>query len=261
MSKKVLRLLFVCAALLQSGAQSASPTAAWPASPTASPSVPSLVAQAATEGFTTVEVEGWDFSSFDVKIKEAVSKAEAPGAGERERLAAASALAARADFFWTAGRPPFYKYALGDYRNVLRFQPDNAEARERVETIVGIYESMRRPVPPNGEAKSGGRYLVEIFKTVPKRIAFEPGQPYDEGGSVSGGVAYVYEFQARARQRLSVQLKSDDAVFDLRAAGADDTLVNGAKSKDFVLPSADEYLIRVYSRKGEASYELKAELK
>jgi hypothetical protein len=252
MIKKALTLPLVCAALLQFGARPASPTAASP-----------LFAQAATQEFTTVEVEGWDFSSFDVKIKEAVSRAEAPGAGERERLAAASALAARADFFWTAGMPPFYKYALGDYRHVLRFQPDNAEARERVDTIVGIYESMSRPVPPNGEAKSGGRYLVEIFKTVPKRIAFETGKPYDEGGRVSGVVAYVYEFQVRARQRLSVRLKSDDAVFDLRAAGAGDAppLVNGAKSRDFVLPSAGEYMIRVYSRKGEAGYELKAELK
>ncbi|MET0648093.1 MAG: PPC domain-containing protein [Pyrinomonadaceae bacterium] len=229
---------------------------------------PAVVAQTAEppRGFTSVEIVGWDFSGLDGKIRAAVTKANAPGAGEAARRAAADALAARAAFLYEAGNPFFYKHALGDYRHVLRLRPDDAEARERADTIVSIYESMKRPVPTNGESKSGGTFLVELFRTTPKRVDFEPGKAYTEGGDVSELVAFVYEFEARAGQTLSVSVGSKDkgaAVFDLLlldSSGAR-ALVEGAGSKHQRLPSKGKYLIRVYSKGGAAVYGLKAELK
>jgi hypothetical protein len=218
-------------------------------------------------GFTEVGVVGWDFSGFDEKIREAVSKANAPGAGVAERSAAAAALSERADFFWRAGNPRFYKYALGDYRHVLRFRPEDAEAREHADTIVSIYQQMGRPVPTNGEAKPGEGFLVELFKTTPKRLEFEPGKPYTEGGGeVSDRVAFVYQFDGQAGQALSVNVGSkgkSGAVFDLllsEAAGPR-KLLRGERSKRYLLPSQGDYLIRVYMKGGNAMYDLKAELK
>ncbi|HEX7314126.1 MAG TPA: hypothetical protein VF297_09390 [Pyrinomonadaceae bacterium] len=215
--------------------------------------------------FTHVEVVGWDLSGFDEKVREAVSKANARGAGEAERRAAA-ALAERAEFFWSAGMPAFYKYALGDYRHVLRFRPEDAEARERADDIVNIYKSMARPVPTNGESKSGEGFLVELFRTTPKRLAFEPGKVYAESGEVSDRVAFVYEFDALAGQRLSVRLKAKgktEAVFDLLAqeAGGPRALLTSASDEQYLLPSAGKYLIRVYAKGGRADYELSAELR
>ncbi len=234
---------------------------------------PSLVvfllgAQAAQPEFMAVEpgLDGWDFSRLDKKVKDAVRAAAAEGAGENERLTAASALLERANYFWSAGQPRLYKFALGDFRHVLHFQPDNAEAREKLDTIVSIYESMQRPVPENGNQKRGGRYLVETFKTVPKQVAFERGKVYaDSEHGVSSSVAFVYEFGARAGQWLNVNIrpKDDGAVFDLylEGEGEPSALISGARSKKYYLPVAGKYLIRIYSQADSADYELKAELK
>ncbi|HEX8149584.1 MAG TPA: PPC domain-containing protein [Pyrinomonadaceae bacterium] len=223
-------------------------------------------ARTAAPEFTNVEVVGWDFSGFDEKIREAVSKAYAPGAGEAERRAAAEALSERADFLWSAGNPLFYKHALGDYRHVLRLRPDDAEARERADTIVSIYKAMGRPIPKNGELKSGEGFLFELFRTTPKRLSFEPGRARAEGEEVSDRVAFVYQFDATAGQALAVKVETKGkgaAVFDLslRDPAAPLKLVSGARSKRLLLPSKGNYLLRVYSKGGSAEYELKAELR
>lgn len=216
--------------------------------------------------FATVELVGWDLSSFDAKVREAASRAGAPGAGEAERRALAEALAARADFFWGAGVPHFYRHALGDYRHVLRLRPGHALARRRSEDIVSIYKSMARPVPTNGETKSGGAYVVEVFEMKPKPLAFEAGKVRADDWEVTERVSFVYGFAARAGQRLSVEVVSEGkaaAVFDLlvREPGGARTLFKGVRAKSHLLPSEGDYLIRVYTKGGAAGYELKAELR
>jgi hypothetical protein len=224
------------------------------------------------ELFTTVEIEGWDFSSYDEKIREAVTKAGVKGAGESERRAAAAALAERANFFRDVGLPTFYKYALGDYRHALRFRPDDTDSKEKADEIVSIYESMKRPVPQNGNAKSGDIYLVEMFKTTPKLMAFEADKTYDHRGDLPGRAAFVYEFAALAGQRLSVdvrphgwggeQVGRSNAVFDLYLEDARGraALVEGAARKNYTLPAEGKYLIRVYSKAGQTDYFLQVRL-
>lgn len=91
-----------------------------------------------------------DTSALDAKIVRAEAKAKAKNATQADRLAAASAYMERADIFMNAGRPSLYKYALRDYRRVLRYQPDNQQARQGKETIEAIYQQMGRPVPALG---------------------------------------------------------------------------------------------------------------
>jgi hypothetical protein len=86
----------------------------------------------------------------DAKIKGAEAKAKAAGAGDADKKAAAAAYFARADFFRDKGMPVLYKFALADYRRGLRYDPTNKDARDKMDEIVQIYQSMGRPVPELG---------------------------------------------------------------------------------------------------------------
>ena len=57
---------------------------------------------------------------------------------------------ARGNFYYNAQDTRLYRYALGDFRRALRYEPDNAEAKEKIEMIESIYRSLGRPVPNNG---------------------------------------------------------------------------------------------------------------
>ncbi|HEV7902734.1 MAG TPA: hypothetical protein VGO96_02745 [Pyrinomonadaceae bacterium] len=91
---------------------------------------------------------GIDTAALDARIEKAEAKAK--GGAQADKLAAAAALVERANVYRDAGQPSLYKFALGDYRRALRYQPDNTEAREKMNEIVSIYQSMGRPVPENG---------------------------------------------------------------------------------------------------------------
>ncbi len=91
-----------------------------------------------------------DTAALDAKIAQAERKAKASGASEADKRAAAAAYLERGNVFYNAGQPSLYKFALRDLRRTLRYQPDNAQAREEVDTIVSIYQSMNRPVPELG---------------------------------------------------------------------------------------------------------------
>jgi tetratricopeptide (TPR) repeat protein len=87
----------------------------------------------------------------DAKIAKAEAKAKAPGATDSDRKAAGAAYAARADVYYSAQQPMLYKFALGDFRRALRYDPKNEEARAKMDQIVSIYQSMGKPVPTNGQ--------------------------------------------------------------------------------------------------------------
>jgi cytochrome c-type biogenesis protein CcmH/NrfG len=44
-----------------------------------------------------------------------------------------------------------YASALGDYRKAIKLDPNNAEAKQWIEQIVMIYESINRDYPKEGE--------------------------------------------------------------------------------------------------------------
>jgi tetratricopeptide (TPR) repeat protein len=86
-------------------------------------------------------------AELDARIRKAAEKAKAPGAGAADKKAAAEAYLARGNVYYSAGQPRLYKYALADFREVLKYDPENAEAKGKADTIVSIYQSMGRPVP------------------------------------------------------------------------------------------------------------------
>lgn len=93
---------------------------------------------------------GIDTAALDAKIERADAKAKAAGATQADKLAAAAAYVERGNVYRDAGQPMLYRFALGDYRRALRYQPDHEEAREKMDEIVSIYKSMNKPVPENG---------------------------------------------------------------------------------------------------------------
>ena len=88
-----------------------------------------------------------DTAELDARIKKAAEKAKASGASAADKKAAADAYLERANVYWSAGQPRLYKYALADFRQVLKYDPDNDEARQKIDTIEGIYQNMGRPIP------------------------------------------------------------------------------------------------------------------
>lgn len=89
----------------------------------------------------------------DKKYDEAITQLEAaykakPDADVKKALADANL--AKADAFMAdQAAPPRVKYptALRAYREVLKYDKDNAKAKQNIATIEGIYKSMGRPVP------------------------------------------------------------------------------------------------------------------
>jgi predicted lipid-binding transport protein (Tim44 family) len=91
-----------------------------------------------------------DTPKLDAKIAKAEAKAKAMGASDAERRAAAEAYFERGYVYYSAQNPRLYKFALGDFRRVVQYQPAHKEARDIIAQIEGIYRSMGRPVPTNG---------------------------------------------------------------------------------------------------------------
>jgi hypothetical protein len=104
----------------------------------------------AAGGQASSEKPDIDTAALDAKITKAEAKAKAGGASSADKQAAAAAYVERANVYYNAGQPRLYKFALGDFRRALRYDPENADAKEKMEMLVSIYQSMGRPIPNNG---------------------------------------------------------------------------------------------------------------
>jgi hypothetical protein len=91
-----------------------------------------------------------DTAALDKKVEQAEGKAKATKATQADKQAAAAAYLERGNFYYNAGNPSFYKFALRDFRRTLRYDPNNEEARSKQQQITDIYQSMGRPVPDLG---------------------------------------------------------------------------------------------------------------
>ncbi|MDX6709653.1 MAG: hypothetical protein QOH96_669 [Blastocatellia bacterium] len=123
----------------------AAPTAELPVATGHGSTVPQAAAPSAPGPGGTV-----DTSAYDAKIKQAEARAKSSNATDSDKKAAAAAYLERANVYYTAGQPSLYKFALGDFRTALKYDPSNDEARTKMDQIVSIYQSMGRPVPSTG---------------------------------------------------------------------------------------------------------------
>lgn len=114
-----------------------------PAAPAPEGAAPSSAASSADRALVNTQ-------QLDARIKELGAKARQAGASEADKRAAAAAYLERGNVYYSAGQPRLYKYALADFREALRFDPANAEAKDKMAQIEEIYRGMGRPVPSVG---------------------------------------------------------------------------------------------------------------
>ena len=89
-----------------------------------------------------------DIKAFDNAIASAEKNVKAKPDDKAAKGALADAYLKRATALTGARQ---YAAALGDYRRVLKYDPENDTAKEWVNQIVGIYDSMNREAPPEGQ--------------------------------------------------------------------------------------------------------------
>ena len=203
-----------------------------------------------------VEVEGWDISALDARIAESAAK---------DKPAAAAAYLERANFFYEAGEPQLYKLALGDFRRVLRLQPENREAREKMQTIVSIYESLRRPVPENGGDRDAHNDPAVRYRLKPQAVELAP-----EGRSVTVSerlpprVSYVYELKGGAARGVHLSLETHgggEATFEVYRGrvGPATRVAAGVTDWRGILSADGPFLIKVTPKEKAVRYHLTVE--
>ena len=89
-----------------------------------------------------------DTTRFDKAIIEAEKAFKAKPSDETTQKALAAAYYERA-FALTEARQ--YASALGDYRRTMKYDPENAEAKEWIDQIVSIYTMLKKQPPNEGE--------------------------------------------------------------------------------------------------------------
>lgn len=225
-----------------------------------------LTSSAQTQPNTPVELEGWDVSALDSKISTLATKANLAGASIADKMTAAAAYLERANIFFGAGRPAYYKLALGDFRRVLRLQPDNIEAAGKLNTIVSIYQSLLRPVPENGNEADIYNDPNVGFKSKPQLISFPKGHASATlSETLPSGATYVYEVGGRAGQRVSATIEADDgsAVIEIYQVNSTSALpiISEARNWSSILPVTANYLIKVLPKEDGVMFVLKVSVR
>lgn len=89
-----------------------------------------------------------DTSEFDAEIAKAEKNLKAKPKDAAAKKALSEAYVKRGVALTGARQ---YASALGDYRRTLKLDPNNEEAKNGMDTIIGIYESLNREYPKEGE--------------------------------------------------------------------------------------------------------------
>lgn len=89
-----------------------------------------------------------DVSSFDAEIAQAEKDLKAKLKDETAKNAVAEAYLKRGIALTEARQ---YASALGDYRRVLKYDANNEDAKKWIDQIIGIYDSINKEFPNEGE--------------------------------------------------------------------------------------------------------------
>lgn len=111
-------------------------------------SLPPSAMKSATKTKWTQSGNPIDTSEYDAKIEKAQKEVKAKPNDGQAKEALADAYFERGMALTEARQ---YASALGDYRRALKIDPNNADAKKWIDQIVGIYESINREYPKEGE--------------------------------------------------------------------------------------------------------------
>ncbi|MDT7604374.1 MAG: hypothetical protein QOF61_2371 [Acidobacteriota bacterium] len=199
-----------------------------------------------------------DTASLDVNIANAEAKASSPAATDADKHAVASAYLERGNVYYNAQAPRLYKFALADFRRALKYQPDLAEAREKIDQMESIYRSMNRPIPQNGaeppeklnETAASARRIE--LKTDPASALIKD--------VLDAGSVRDYAFTVEAAENVSVSAHSEKQVvhFNLYRV-RDGALIRWALDVDKwegEIKPAGTYVIRVGPAREKSEFTL-----
>jgi tetratricopeptide (TPR) repeat protein len=102
----------------------------------------------ATGGKWTQSGDPIDTAKFDSAIASAEKAVKAKPSDAAAKKVAADAYLERGNALTQARQ---YASALGDYRRVLKYDPDNTEAKEWIDQIISIYGMLKKEAPKEGE--------------------------------------------------------------------------------------------------------------
>jgi tetratricopeptide (TPR) repeat protein len=111
-------------------------------------SMPPPVQKSETKTKWTQSGSPIDTTEFDAEIEKAEKNLKSKESDESAKKELAEAYVKRGVALTDARQ---YASALGDYRKALKLDPENAEAKKWIDQIVGIYESINREYPKEGE--------------------------------------------------------------------------------------------------------------
>lgn len=106
------------------------------------------VTKSETKTKWTQSGEPIDTSAFDAEIAKAEKELKAKPKDAAAKKALAESYLKRAVGLTEARQ---YASALGDYRRVLKYDADNEDAKGWIDQIIGIYDSINREAPKEGE--------------------------------------------------------------------------------------------------------------
>ncbi len=109
---------------------------------------PTAVSKSDTKTKWTQSGDPIDTSEFDAEVKQAETNFKTKPKGEAAKKSLADAYFRRAVALTGARQ---YASALGDYRRTLKLDPGNKDAKDGMDQITSIYESLNRDYPKEGE--------------------------------------------------------------------------------------------------------------
>jgi len=89
-----------------------------------------------------------DTSGFDLAIASAEKDAKSKPSDDVAKKGLSQAYYRRAVALTDSRQ---YAAALGDYRRALKYDPENSDAKEWIDKIIMIYDSMNKESPPEGQ--------------------------------------------------------------------------------------------------------------
>lgn len=95
-----------------------------------------------------------DTTAFDAAIAKAEKELGSSPSNAAKKTALGQAYAARGTALTEARQ---YASALGDFRKAVKYDPSNAKAKEMMDEIISIYDSMNKAYPQEGEEPAAKR--------------------------------------------------------------------------------------------------------
>lgn len=96
----------------------------------------------------TGQARAIDTAELDAAVAKAEKEQKQKSKDETAKTALVEAYLNRADALTQAAQ---YRSALGDYRRALKLDPNNQEAKQWIDQITGIFKSLNREPPKEGE--------------------------------------------------------------------------------------------------------------